>query len=235
MSGYHSNTDRSGAAGESWVAYALGVNDFDVGQMIGQKAQSTDLLVSKEGELWRIEVKSCSQGRTQAEYVIQNPIINDPNLVYAFVFFDTKKFKKTLESPPKLFLVKSSELKKLKKKIENGKWIISHKGNFWFEKKDVYSNHKDNWGVFTKKKTAYLPPETDDVKIIRSYHILFLKGIELPLMNEEIFNRKEADLKVLKIKEKLREGNSTSTSIMKEFDITKTELKKIKHRRCKIK
>ena len=83
--------DRSGGAAESYMAYVFGVNDFDVGQMIGRKAQSTDLLVSKNRDIWRIEVKSCSVGRAEAEFTIQNPITDDENLVYAFVYFNVKR------------------------------------------------------------------------------------------------------------------------------------------------
>jgi hypothetical protein len=239
MNEFYSNTDRSGTAAESWVAYAMGINDFDVGQMIGKKAQSTDLLVSKDRKLWRIEVKSSSQGRSQAKYFVQNPIDDDSNLIYAFVFFDIKKKKQKLDPAPQLFFVKSTDLKKLKYEISRKEnenkdiWIVSHKDNFWIKGVGSDTIHRNNWDVFNgqgvkERKKPYFSPDTDKEKIIRSYHRLFLNGMR----NKEIRELKDHDLTILKIKEKLDEGKSIS-SITRELKLSRGEVNKIKER-CKI-
>jgi len=217
---------RSGGAAESWVAYAMGVNDFDVGQMIGGKAQSTDLLVSKDRKIWRIEVKSSSQGPTEASFTIQNPIADDENLVYAFVWFDVKAKKQTLDQRPQLFFVKSTELNnlKIKKTYDDNKkkevWEVRYQGNFR-RKSGSYSKHKDNWNVFKGRKGRFLPEKTNEKQLINSYHRLFLDpNMPHNEMVSRIKKSREEDLEKLSFKKKYTAGEtfpfiSTSLGIRK--------------------
>ena len=226
-------SDRNGGAAESYMAYVLGVNDFDVGQMIGRKAQSTDLLVSKNRDIWRIEVKSCSVGKSQAEFTIQNPITDDENLVYAFVYFDDKQKKRKLDEPPEIFFVGSTELKSLKHtrslKEDKKKWkyTVPYLGNF-YTKKDEFTKHKENWKVFEKKQNRkFLPKNTDETKIIHSYHRLFVSNRlgDIGAWNKEINKRAKVDEIRLRFKKKYLRGD-TFPSISKVLDRSESELKK---------
>tara|TARA_B100002052_G_C15749671_1_gene537143 strand:- start:55 stop:774 length:720 start_codon:yes stop_codon:yes gene_type:complete len=222
--------DRSGGAAESYMAYVFGVNDFDVGQMIGRKAQSTDLLVSKNRDIWRIEVKSCSVGRAEAEFTIQNPITDDENLVYAFVYFNVKREKRKLN--PEIFFVGSKELKSLtytkslKKDKKKWKFTVPFKGNF-YTKKDGYTKYKENWKVFEKKQNGkFLPKNTEETKIIHSYHRLFVSnGLGIDAWNKEIRKRAKVDEIRLRFKKKYLRGD-TFSSISKVLDRPESELKK---------
>ena len=224
---------RSGGAAESYIAYVMGVNDFDVGQMIGGKAQSTDLLVSKNRDIWRIEVKSCSVNRNQAKFRIQNPITDDENLVYAFVYFGIKQKKQNLNDPPRIFFVGSTKLNSLRtKKILNEKtnnWglEVPYEGNFW-SKKDGYTKHEKNWRVFEKKqKSKFLSKNTDETKLINSYHRLFVSNNsgDIGAWNKEIRKRTKEDEIRLQFKAQYNRGN-TFSSISRSLGRPLSELKR---------